>query len=55
MSEQTFFKTIDIHNLTQKKLEIDRKGGNISSDGGLFMFASFDKSIGYTKLLSRCI
>lgn len=55
MEKQTFFKTIDVNNLTQKKVEIDKKGGNISSDGGLFMFASLDKSIGYTKSLSRCM
>lgn len=55
MSEQTFFETINIDNLTQKKVEIDKKGGNISSDGGLLMFASYDKSIGYTKLLSQCM
>jgi len=53
--KQTFFKSIIINNITKKRIEIDKKGGNISSDGGLFLFSSYDKSIGYTKKLSQCL
>ena len=53
--KQTFFKTITINNITKKRIEINKKGGEISSDGGLFLFSVYDKSIGYTKELSKCL
>ena len=51
--KQTFFKTITINNITKKRIEIGKKGGKISSDRGLFLFSVYDKSIGYTKELSK--
>lgn len=53
--EQTFFKGLTVDNISKKLIEVDNKGGNISSDGGLILFSSLDNRLKITEEIAECV